>query len=85
MELTVREPDPHHNHWGMVLTFEQGEDCWEVVPRAMRLGDAYSVFHQGGHHLWGERCSRRHYLEFWSLDGDEDHRQEVQDMIAVLR
>lgn len=44
-----------------------------------------NVFHQGGHHLHHERCGKWHYLEIWDLDGDEDHRHEVEEIIETLK
>lgn len=85
MELQVRKPNPHHNHWGLVLLFEKDEDCTDVVAKAMSLGNAFNVFHQGGYHLWHEHCPKHHYLEFWGLPGGEEHRAEVESMIIQLK
>lgn len=86
MEMQVREPDPHHFHWGLVLNFNEGEDCYDWCDAAMLASRerGFEPFMQGGHHLWGERCSRRHYIEFWGLDGAGDFRQDVVQLMLSL-
>lgn len=85
MEITVRDPDPFHNHWGITLRFEDGEDCSEIIFNAMQMLRPLNVFHQGGHHRYHDRCGKWHYLEIWDLDGDKDHRLEVENIINQLK
>lgn len=85
MNITVREPDVHHNHWGIEIRFEADEDCQEIVNEALYMGKNYQVFHQGGAHAEGQYCNKWHYFEFWGLAGHQDKRDVVEEMIEKLR
>lgn len=88
MEITVREPNDNHYHWGVVFRGNcQSEEIWETpVDNAMNIAKAngWDPFHQGGYHLSHEACGEWHYLEFWALSGDMDHRKTVEEYIKAL-
>lgn len=88
MDIQVREPDPNHNHWGILLIGDcKADEEWSTpVSRAIALAEKleWMPFQQGGYHLAWEPCGKRHYLEFWGLSGDEDYRALVESYINEL-
>lgn len=87
MDITVREPNDNHYHWGIVLRGNcQSETLETRVEKAMRVAKAngWDPFHQGGYHLSEEACGEWHYLEFWALSGAIDHRKIVEKYIESL-
>jgi hypothetical protein len=84
--IDVKFPNVHHNHWGIAIRDTNNnpiDDCELLTDRIIKISKemGWQPFHQGGFHVWDERCIGWHFIEFWGLAGEVDHEEEVQTFI----
>jgi hypothetical protein len=90
--VTIREPDIHHNNWGIELRWDDpfGNAIECQISNQFVLKYArdmnWQPFHQGGQHTLGDRCGGWHYWEFWGLPGGDQTEcpKEVETLIEIL-
>ena len=84
--LHVREPDPHHYHWGVQFWTDENPDCWALNQWISQVARerGFQGFHQGGYHQPVDKCSGRHYWEFWALYGGESYEDIIISFIREV-
>lgn len=98
--ITVREPDTHHNNWGIELRWEETPDDCEEYNRQILFyarDKGWQPFHQGGSHFpENDFCQNRwHYWEFWGLPGEAyddtfsakqyEYKGKVEQLVLLLK